>query len=194
MGVLRKNDWSDSLYRYVLPKRKGVIDVTGSIPVFENEVDGLSDVAAEFKRRDYHNICDFGAGKLRNSLYLLRKGFKVWSVEFAKAFDTEAGKKRFEKAQRFKGFFFLKYPEDFLAFRQNFDAVILVNVAHIVPLEGERKKILRECAQRLKKGGLLLWMSQYGEPHYEANVTPRFSIEDGWCYNLHRERQTFYKA
>src|SRR6267154_5389952 len=102
MGVLRKSDWSNSFYRYVLPKRKGVIDVTGSIPSFKNEIDGLSDVAAEFKRREYDNICDFGAGKLRNSLYLLRKGFKVWSVEFAKAFATKAGKKRFENAQRFK--------------------------------------------------------------------------------------------
>lgn len=193
MGVLPKRDWSDPYYRYVLPSRPGTIDVTGSIPNFDNEVDGLSDVVAEFRRRGFKRICDFGAGKLRNTLYLLRKGFKVWAVEFPKAFEPPGGKKQFDKARKYDGFFFLKYPEAFLAFREKVDAILLINVIHIVPLESERKKILRECRGRLKEGGLLFWMSVYGEPHYKPAVTKRLSVEDGWCYNLHKQHQTFYK-
>jgi hypothetical protein len=62
---------------------------------------------------------------------------------------------------------------------------------NIVPQPEDRKKILVECAKRLKRGGLLFWMTQYGEPHYRPGVTKRLSLNDGWCYNLHKTYQTF---
>jgi len=57
------------------------VDVTASIPAFDVEIDGLSDVAAEFRSRQFTDILDFGAGKLRNAFYLIRKGFKVWAMQ-----------------------------------------------------------------------------------------------------------------
>lgn len=188
---MNKKDWNDPYFKYKLPKRGIVIDVTASIPRFENEIDGLSDVVAEFDKRKFNKVCDFGAGKLRNCLYLLKKGFKVWAVEFEEAFDTPIAQKRREKALGYKGFFELKYPKEFLNFSEMFDAVIIVNVVNIVPEERHRKKILNECADRLKSGGLLLWMTQYGEPNYKPGATNRLRLNDGWCYNLHLKYQTF---
>jgi hypothetical protein len=64
-----------------LGRRKVVVDVTASIPAFDVEIDELSDVAAEFRSRQFTDILDFGAGKLRNAFYLIRKGFKVWAMQ-----------------------------------------------------------------------------------------------------------------
>ena len=169
------------------------VDVTASIPAFDVEIDGLSDVAAEFRSRQFTDILDFGAGKLRNAFYLNRKGFKVWAVEFKEAFDTPVAKKRLARAEKSKGLFILWYPRKFLEFKGFVDAVILVNVANVVPEPSDRKRILKECAARLRKGGLLLWMSQHGEPHYRPGVTARLRLNDGWCYGLHRRYQSFYR-
>jgi SAM-dependent methyltransferase len=185
--------WETPYYKYKLAKRKIVVDVTASIPAFEVEIDGLSDVVAEFRRRNFTKILDFGAGKLRNSFYLLRRDFKVWAVEFKEAFDTPVAKRRLARAQKNKAFFLLWYPTEFLDFDGYVDAVILVNVANVVPEPSERRTILDECAARLKKGGLLLWMSQHGEPHYRPGVTQRLRLRDGWCYGLHRKYQSFYR-
>ncbi len=190
---MAKIKWEEPYYKYEITNRKITIDVTRSIPPFKKQVSGLSDVTSEFKKKGYKNILDFGAGKLRNTLYLLNQGFKVWSVEFQKAFDTPAAKEMLAEASKFKGFFFLEYPHEFLKFQEELDAGILINVINIVPERRERRKILRECAKRIKRGGLLLLMTQYGEPHYRPNMTTRRRLNDGWCYNLHRTYQTFNK-
>jgi SAM-dependent methyltransferase len=185
------HNWKDPYYKYQLSTRKVVIDVTASIPNFPNEIDGLSDVTAEFERRNYKTVVDFGAGKLRNTLYLLRKKFEVCAVEFQEAYDTKAAEMRFKQAKAFTKFFFLEYPCDFLEYKGTFDAALLINVVNVVPEPGERKRMLVELRTRLKTGGLLLWMTQYGEPHYRPGVTKRLSLKDGWCYNLHKKYQTF---
>jgi 2-polyprenyl-3-methyl-5-hydroxy-6-metoxy-1,4-benzoquinol methylase len=188
-----KKDWDDPYFRYRIPKREIIVDVTASIPNFENEVDALGDVVAEFQRRKYNKICDFGAGKLRNTLFLLKKKFRVWAVEFEEAFDTPAAQKMRKKARDHGGFFELKYPREFLHFSETFDAVLLINVINIVPEKSHRVKILDECADRLKSGGLMFWMTQHGEPHYKAGVAKRLSLNDGWCYKLDKRYQSFYR-
>lgn len=185
--------WEFPYYKYTLGRRKVVVDVTASIPSFGAEIDGLSDVAAEFRKRKVTNILDFGAGKLRNAFYLTRKGFKVWAVEFKEAFDTPVAKKKLARAEKSKDLFILYYPTEFLEFNGFVDAVILVNVANVVPEPRDRNRILKECAARLKKGGLLLWMSQHGEPNYRPGFTQRLQVNDGWCYGLHRKYQSFYR-
>ena len=184
--------WKSPYYRYTSQRRSIVVDVTGSIPNFTGEIDGLSDVEAEFKSRKFTKILDFGAGKLRNTRYLLRKGYRVWAVEFKEGYDTPKAEQIFGQTQKkYDKFFFLEYPCSFLQFKGEFDAVLLINVVNIVPQPEDRKKILVECAKRLKRGGLLFWMTQYGEPHYRPGVTKRLSLNDGWCYNLHKTYQTF---
>ncbi len=80
-----------------------------------------------------------------------------------------------------------------MKFSKSLDAAILINVVNIVPEESDRKKILVECAKRIKKGGILYFMTQYGEPHYKPGVTKRLKLNDGWCYGLHKKKQTFYR-
>jgi len=191
--LMDNQNWKSPYYKYIITKRKKkvTINVTSSIPSFNIPIKGLSDVVAEFKKRKFKTIIDFGAGKLRNTMYLLQENFKVYSVEFKEAFSTPNAKERLEEARSFKNFFFLKYPKDFLDFNKMADAIIMVNVVNIVPEESERKKILRECAIRLKHNGLLLLMTQYGEPHYRPGVTKRLKLNDGWIYGLNRTYQTF---
>lgn len=190
---MKKKDWKDPYYHYILPKRKITIDVTGSAPNFEKRVAGLPDVVAEFRGRDVSTILDFGAGNLRNTLYLLNEGFKVWAVEFKETFERPLGQKRLKEAQKHDDFFFVEYPEQFLKFKKKLDAALVINVVNIVPEEADRKKILMECARRLKPAGLLLLMTQYGEPNYKPAFTKRLRVSDGWGYRLHTKHQTFNK-
>ena len=190
---MKKRNWKDPYYHYTLPKRKITVDVTGSAPNFEKRVPGLPDVVAEFRDRDVSTILDFGAGNLRNTLYLLNEGFKVWAVEFKETFERPLGQKRLKEAQKHDDFFFVEYPEQFLKFKKKLDAALVINVVNIVPEEADRKKILKECARRLKPAGLLLLMTQHGEPNYQPAFTKRLRVCDGWGYRLHTKYQTFNK-
>jgi hypothetical protein len=188
--------WELPLYAYDLPSRKIVVNVARSCPSFAVPTPGIPDVAAELRKEGKHRVLDFGAGKLRNALYLLGRkvGFRVWAVEFKDCFETPAGQERLEEAKKHAGFFLKKWPDEFLKADFAVDAVLLVNVANVVPDEGDRRKIVRECTKRLSRGGWFLWMSQYGEPHYKPGVTKRLQAPDsGWFYNLDKEHQTYYK-
>ncbi len=192
--MVATRDWEDPYYPLELTRRKVMIDVTRSAPNFETPIDCLSDVAAELRDRGLHTILDFGAGKLRNAIYLLRHsaGFRVRAVEFKECYETPFAKKQLETAQQFHDFS-LDHPKQFLQSQDTFDAVVLINVANVIPLPQQRVRVLLECTKRLRKGGLLLWMSQHGEPNYRPGVTKRLSLEDGWCYNLDKKFQTFYR-
>lgn len=188
--------WQFPLYEIELPSRKIVVNVTRSCPTFSVPTPGLPDVAAALRRDGHKRVLDFGAGKLRNTLFLfsLKAGFRVWAVEFKDCLETPAGQERLAEAQGHKGFFLRKWPDEFLKSDFVVDAVLLINVANVVPEETDRKRIVTECTKRLRTGGLFLWMSQYGEPHYKPGVTKRLRAPDGgWFYNLDKELQTYYK-
>ncbi len=188
-------DWEDPYYDFEVARRKFRVDLTQSAPNFDVPIDCLTDVAAEFRDRGVQKILDFGAGKLRNTLYLLRRrwNFKVWAVEFKECYETPFAKRQLQAAKRFRDFFFLEYPKDFLDFDGSFDAALLVNVANIIPMPEVRVRVLEECAKRLRSGGVFLWMSQYGEPNYRPGVTKRLRLNDGWIYNLYKTYQTFVR-
>lgn len=191
---MAKGKWTDPLYPYTLPKRKIVVNVTRSCPNFKTPAPGIPDVAAELKKTGKMRVLDFGAGKLRNAQYLLnlKAGFTVYAVEYPGCFGTPAGATRKAEAQKSKGFFFLEFPDQFLGASFTVDAVLLVNVANVVPDPSDRRLIMSECTKRLKAGGWFLWMSQYGEPHYKPGVTKRLKAPDGgWFYNLHAAHQTY---
>lgn len=188
--------WQFPVYEIDLPSRRIVVNVTRSCPTFAVPTPGLPDVAAALRKDGHKRVLDFGAGKLRNSLFLfsLKAGFRVWAVEFKDCFETPAGQERLAEAQRHRGFFLKKWPDEFLESDFEVDAVLLINVANVVPEETDRKRIVTECTKRLRTGGWLLWMSQYGEPHYKPGVTKRLRAPDGgWFYNLDKEYQTYYK-
>jgi hypothetical protein len=188
--------WEQPLYHCELPSRKIVVNVTRSCPSFSTPTPGIKDVAAVLRKEKMMRVLDFGAGKLRNTLYLLslKVGFSVWSVEFNDCFQTPAGKDRRAEAERFKSFFSLDFPHKFLECSLEVDAVLLINVANVVPEESDRRLIITKCTERLRSGGWFLWMSQFGEPHYKPGVTKRLRSQDnGWFYSLDKEQQTYYK-
>jgi SAM-dependent methyltransferase len=155
---------------------------------------GVSDIALQLKELGKTRVLDFGAGKLRNSLFLLSKkvGFRVTAVEFKECLEKREGKKRLRKAEAYANFFLKTWPHEFLQSDFRVDAVLLINVTNVIPDEIERQRVMRECTKRLKSGGWFLWMSQFGEPNYMPGVTKRLSAPDGgWFYNLDDKRQTY---
>jgi hypothetical protein len=188
--------WEYPLYKFELPSRKILVNVARSCPTFSVPTPGVPDVVAALRKDGKKQVLDFGAGKLRNTLFILsrRAGFRVWAVEFKDCFEKPAGQERLSEAQAYKGFFLKKWPDEFLESDFEVDAVLLINVANVVPDETDRKRIVTECTKRLKTGGWFLWMSQYGEPHYKPGVTKRLRAPDGgWFYNLDKEHQTYYR-
>lgn len=186
--------WELPLYEFELPRRKIVVNVTRSCPTFAVPAPGVADVAAELKKKGQTKVLDFGAGKLRNAIYLLGKGFQVWAVEFKDCFQTPAGERCLTQAEGYKKFFLKKWPDEFLECDFDVDAVFLINVANVVPEEADRRRIVAECIKRLRSGGSFYWMSQYGEPYYKPAVTKRLRAPDGgWFYSLHKSYQTYYR-
>jgi SAM-dependent methyltransferase len=188
--------WQFPLYSFQLPSRKILVNVTRSCPGFDVPAPAIPDVVASLRKNKQRRVLDFGAGKLRNTLYLLSRkdGFRVWAVEFKECFEKPAGKKRLARAKKYPRFFLKKWPDDFLKSDFEVDAVLLINVANVVPDETDRRRIVAECTKRLRKGGWFLWMSQYGEPHYKPGVTKRLQAPDGgWFYSLDKAEQTYYK-
>jgi SAM-dependent methyltransferase len=104
-------------------------------------------------------ILDFGAGKLRNTIHLLEKGYTVCAVEFEKMYNgTEHAKEMFDKAKTYGSKFHkLVFPHDFFAFQKKFDLVLLINVCSIMPVPLERLLVLQYCREKLKDNGYILW-------------------------------------
>lgn len=190
--------WEQPLYSYVVgkSKRKILVNVTRSCPVFTKPAPAIDDMAAELKRQGMLNVLDFGAGKLRNTLYLLPRGFKVCAVEFNDCFQTPAGRKSLAKAKkRYKRSFRLVLPHAFLKQESEVDAVFLVNVANVVPDETDRRIIVNECTKRLRPGGWFLWMTHKDEPHYQPAATKRASAPDGgYFYGLEKTQQVYNRS
>jgi hypothetical protein len=61
------------------------MDVTESVPPFDSPKETLTSVLDQVLKILPKNsmILDFGAGKLRNTIYLLENGYNVRAVEFA---------------------------------------------------------------------------------------------------------------
>jgi SAM-dependent methyltransferase len=189
-----RDAWQSPYYRYKVDRFDVVVKVTDSAPTFPGPAPGLDKVATVLRERGIMRILDFGAGKLRNTLYLLRRhwGFNLNAVEFKECFETPEARKNLASAERFAGSFRLEYPSQFLSNGERYDAVLLINVLSVIPDPRDRRRVLSECASRLGTGGLLFWMSQHDEPHYYPGVTQRLRLNDGWCYSLHQRSQTFF--
>lgn len=181
-------------------RREIIIDVTKSAPYFTKVSDSMKYAFVDIERRylkGKSRIIDFGAGRLRNTLYLLRRGHKVFPVEFQKMFQTETGKLIEKKLHRYSSHFrhvrLPIYPHKFLNWRVKVDLVLLANVLNIMPIPAERDIVLQECYNKLKKNGYLLLCLPYGDVAYRQLCTESKRIGDGFYLRERKSFQTFYR-
>lgn len=184
-----------------------VIDVTRSAPSFDTPKEVLAAALDEAVRvtgvGPEDIILDFGAGKLRNTIYLLEKGYRVCAVEFAQLFEQRqrpAGRKDIarehleraenEFADRFSK---LVYPHDFEPAKRHFKLILLVNVMNTMPVPGERDFVLTLCNERLVDDGRLFWYTQRGDKHYKDRLNDRFQLGDGVYVGRTTYHKTFYR-
>jgi SAM-dependent methyltransferase len=199
--------WKTPVYNFIIPDRvedtgkrryKEIwIDVTDSVPPFDSPKDTLSSVFDQVIDRlpKKSTILDFGAGKLRNTIYFLKKGYNVRAVEFQKTqLGSTQAKEMHEKAQSYgEQFDKLVFPHEFFESKLKFNLVLLVNVANIMPVPSERLLVIQYCRDKLKKDGILLWYNQHRDPDYVARCVPEYAIGDGFYMKKDKRYQTFYR-
>jgi SAM-dependent methyltransferase len=187
--------WKTPFYHLRYGKKNIVVDVTLSAPRYLKPVSILPDVLAYLrteKKIGIKSVLDFGAGKLRNARYLVKHGYEVYAVEFEaqfKQYDLSA--KQLSEANKNANFRELIFPGEFKKCGKKFDLVLLSNVIHIIPAPKHRVMVLRLCADKLRDGGYLLWISQYGDTHYKDRLVHK--IGDGFLLHVGGERSTFYR-
>lgn len=110
------------------------------------------------------DILDVGAAKLRNTLWLLQKGFNVWSVEFPELKDRlPDAHAKWALAEKYANFHKITFPCDFITMNEKFDIILLINVVNVMPMPLERFALLSLCRDRIKEQGMLLWHNWRGE-------------------------------
>jgi hypothetical protein len=190
--------WESPLYRFKTDvkgkKKEIIIDVTGSAPNFSTpgkQLEGTFAVLLGGLEPSKTTILDFGGAKLRNTLYLLEKGYTVYSCEYKDLFKKSRQAKNYlAKAKEYDNFRQLIFPNDFIKFKKKFDIVLLINVLNIIPKPIERLCILVLCKSKMKKNGRLLWYTQHGTySDYDAIAR----VADGIVTGKRQEYKMFYR-
>ena len=116
--------WESPIYRFRIPEdedpeklKEIVIDVTGSAPPFKEPSDALKEILDEIFKSDSFKkidmVLEFGAAKLKNIPYILKKGKTVCAVEFKELTKILLQKKILRNAKdtetNFKKWFFLTH-------------------------------------------------------------------------------------
>ena len=186
--------WEKPLYRLKTKKGKEVvIDVTLSVNPNLGPNKAIEEVMAFFQRSNVSTVLDFGAGALRHTIPLLKKGFKVCAVDFAEQYSTDAAKRvcreRRLLAEANPNFSALVYPCDFVSDSRRFDAALLLYTFHGMPLERERKRVLRLLHKKLHPRSFVVWMSRYDR----IKLPKDQQVEDGYYRNVRTKRHSFYR-
>lgn len=200
--------WINSIYKFIIEHgwdeneeriyKEIFIDVTDSVPSFDSPMETLGAVLDktmnEFEKKQ-PLILDFGAGKLRNTLYLLQKGYPVYAVEYEKVSkNSDKAKEMYSKAQKYgEQFHRLVFPHDFFKSKDQFDLILLINVCTVMPVLSERYLVLQYCRNKLKEDGLLLWYSQHNDYTTKLKCNDTVRMGDGHYFNSTRRYQTFYR-
>jgi SAM-dependent methyltransferase len=204
--------WQSPIYEFRIPAgvddsgndliKEVVVDVTTSAPRFEDPGKTLGRILGEAldylrieKREKIDRILDFGAGKLRNTVFLLQKKYNVTAVEFGNlSTDTEQGQRLLAQAKRFTRYFKkLVFPHDFIQSGAKFDLALLVNVLNIMPVPSERLLVLQHCHEKLRKGGHLFWYTQYGDYDQNKRCTAANVLGDGYYIGKTTKFKSFYR-
>lgn len=139
------------------------------------------------------NILDVGAGKLRNTLWLLEKGFNVWAVEFPELKDRlKDAKEKWDYAEKkYSNFHKVTFPKDFVKLKQKFDIIILINEINVMPIPLERFAIISLCREKIKKNGMLLWHQWRAKGVHPKMYTEENEFIDGYLMGT-GPNHTFY--
>jgi len=187
--------WSKPLYNLTAKNGKNVIiDVTLSVnPALDPNL-AIQDVIDFFERKKVKKVIDFGAGALRHSLPLLDAGLEVCAVDFEEQYlDCTSKKVCCEKRQLAEdspNFSALVYPRDFIQDKRKFHAAMLCYTMQGMPLQSERKFVLRLLHDKLIGGGFIVWMSRW-ENFKNLPVSQR--VEDGIYKNPTSDTHSFYR-
>lgn len=190
--------WESPIYKFKTEingeKKDILIDVTGSAPNFSEpgkQLEGTFKALLSGLDPSKTKIMDFGAAKLRNTIYLLEKGFTVYACEFDDLFKrSQQADEYYKVAKKYPNFKTLVFPDDFISFDGKFDVVLLINVLNVMPIQLERLCVLALCREKMKDTGRLLWYTQHGAYSEEKAVTKLF---DGLVTGKGREYNMFYR-
>lgn len=103
-----------------------------------------------FKKQSAWRVLDYGAGTLRNSVYLAQQGFHVHAADLP------------EQLEKLQGCAALRYVEQLLAVeelpasRLEVDLVLSTYVFNIIMSQADRREYLDNVVANLKPGGFLL--------------------------------------
>ncbi|MEA2037736.1 MAG: hypothetical protein U9O94_09580 [Nanoarchaeota archaeon] len=161
--------WKKPIYRFRIPidensdkLKEIVLDVTGSAPPFEDVKDTMKGVFDKFlsssEGKKVNNIIDFGAAKLRNTLYFLEKGKKVAVVEFEELGKNSKQAQRIHSQCKTKKELFEQwmFPYPFISHKKVYDMALLINVIPVMPVFAERLMVLQVLHQKIKSEGYVL--------------------------------------
>jgi hypothetical protein len=189
--------WESPIYKFkdeIDQTKEYLIDVTGSAPSFSvpgKQLEKTFDLFFAGLNPSETTVLDFGAAKLRNSIFLLEKGFSVCACEFKDLFQrTRQSNDFLIRAQEFDNFKQLIYPDDFLDSEIKFQAILLINVLNVMPIPIERLCALHLCRERIVDNGRLLWYTQHGA-YNEADAVAK--LNDGLITGKGREYNMFYR-
>jgi len=190
--------WETPVYKFAKKIREDgkprelIIDVTGSAPSMDKPGDALERVFEALTKGSVPSktkILDIGAAKLRNSLYLLGKGFLVYAVEFPElAKRMPQAKANWQKAREHPNFKRLVFPKDFFELDDKVDIALMINVTNVMPIPNERLTLLALCREKMKRDGLLLWYNWRDPTKYPDKTR----INDGFFKGKGRIHKTFY--
>lgn len=196
--------WKTPIYKFRVPLsqesedlQEVVFDVTGSAPPFNDVKDTMRGVfdkllSEEGKKAD--KILDFGAAKLRNTLYFLDKGKKVCAVEFEELSKKSSDAKEIlKKCQKSKNFQKLVFPHPFIDHNEKYDLVLLINVLPVMPVFAERLLSLQLLNQKINELGYVLWYAQKEGSYKEIREKGKNDFGDGIWMGTNKRFKTFYK-
>ncbi len=197
--------WESPVYKFEkkLQKASGkvvteviTIDVTGSAPSMSEPgayLEGVFKALTRGRNPKKTNILDFGAGKLRNTLFLLEQGFQVRAVEFPElASRMPQAHANWDAAENFPNFRKLIFPKDFYALKDKIDIALFVNVMNVMPLPIERLAALALCRQKMRARGLLYWINWKPASSDPMTYSEKNKLNDGWYRGEGREKKTFH--
>jgi len=198
--------WDTPVYRFRVPVseespvdlKEIVVNVTGSAPPFkepsENLKQVLDDVLTSGELTSIDRILEFGAAKLKNIPYLLKKGKTVCAVEFEELAENDMTKANLKKCRRYSSKFEeLIFPNPFLNDTKTFDLALLLNVLPVMPVPAERLYVLRLLWEKLNRGKYLLWVAQKEGPYKSIREAGKNDLGDGIWMGKGRYVKTFYR-
>ena len=197
--------WESPVYRFEeevsekgkIVKKPFYINVTYSAPRNLDDpkkaLKGVFNKLTEGLDPEKTHILDIGAAKLRNTLWLLEKGFNVWAVEFPELRDRlKDAKEKWELAEKkYKNFHKVTFPNDFIKLDKKFDIILLINEVNVMPIPLERFAMLSLCREKIKDNGMLLWHQWRGIAVGQDKYSEENEFIDGYLMGQ-GPNHTFY--